>query len=61
MKREKLSSLVSARLVLGRELDGWLRESRIVLGAYLNADPDDLIYILNATHDKGTQFGILLQ
>ena len=37
-------------LFLGRELDGLLRESRIVLGEYLNADPDDLVYIPNATH-----------
>lgn len=35
---------------LGRELDGLLRESRIVLGEFLNADPDDLVYIPNATH-----------
>jgi isopenicillin-N epimerase len=37
-------------LFLGRELDGLLRESRIELGIYLNADPDDLVYIPNATH-----------
>ena len=37
-------------LFLGRELDGLLRESRVVLGEYLNADAEDLIYIPNATH-----------
>ena len=37
-------------LFLGRELDGLLRESRVTLGKFLNADPDDLIYIPNATH-----------
>jgi isopenicillin-N epimerase len=35
---------------LGRELDGLLKESRRVLGEYLNADVDDLVYIPNATH-----------
>jgi isopenicillin-N epimerase len=37
-------------LFLGRELDGLLKNSRQVLGDYLNADVDDLIYIPNATH-----------
>jgi len=37
-------------LFLGRELDGLLRQSRQVLGEYLNADADDLVYIPNATH-----------
>ena len=37
-------------LFLGRELDGLLKESREVLGEYLNADADDLVYIPNATH-----------
>lgn len=37
-------------LFLGRELDGLLKESRQVLGEYLNADSDDLVYIPNATH-----------
>ncbi|MFN8382929.1 MAG: aminotransferase class V-fold PLP-dependent enzyme [Anaerolineales bacterium] len=37
-------------LFLGRELDGLLQNSRQVLGAYLNADSNDLIYIPNATH-----------
>jgi isopenicillin-N epimerase len=37
-------------LFLGRELDGLLKESRQVLGAYLNADVEDLVYIPNATH-----------
>ena len=37
-------------LFLGRELDGLLRESRVELGAYLNADPDDLVFVPNATH-----------
>ena len=37
-------------LFLGRELPGLLRQSREVLGEYLNADVDDLVYIPNATH-----------
>lgn len=37
-------------LFLGREYDALLRESRLALGAYLNADSDDLVYIPNATH-----------
>lgn len=37
-------------LFLGREYDVLLKESRIALGAYLNADADDLIYIPNATY-----------
>lgn len=37
-------------LFLGRELNDLLRESRVVLGGYLKADPDDLVYIPNATH-----------
>lgn len=37
-------------LFLGRELDGLLLESRIVLGEYLHADAKDLVYIPNATH-----------
>ena len=37
-------------LFLGREYDSLLKESRAVLGDYLNADVDDLVYIPNATH-----------
>src|SRR5690349_12411550 len=37
-------------LFLGRELDGLLFESRVALGEYLNAAPNDLVYIPNATH-----------
>ena len=37
-------------LFLGRELDSLLKESRRVLGEYLNADANDLVYIPNATH-----------
>lgn len=37
-------------LFLGREHDALLRESRTALGAYLQADPDNLVYIPNATH-----------
>ena len=37
-------------LFLGRELDSLLKESRRVLGEYLNANVDDLVYIPNATH-----------
>jgi len=35
---------------LGRELDGLLLESRNILGKYINAGADDLVYIPNATH-----------
>jgi isopenicillin-N epimerase len=37
-------------LFLGREFDGLLHESRQVLGEYLNASVDDIVYIPNATH-----------
>jgi isopenicillin-N epimerase len=37
-------------LFLGREIDQLLRTSRQVLGDYLNADADELVYIPNATH-----------
>lgn len=37
-------------LFLGRELPQLLRESRIALGNYLNADANDVVYIPNATH-----------
>lgn len=37
-------------LFLGRELAGFLLESRVALGQYLNANADDLVYIANATH-----------
>jgi isopenicillin-N epimerase len=37
-------------LFLGRELPGLMRESRLALGNYLNANADDLVYIPNATH-----------
>lgn len=37
-------------LFLGRELPELLRESRRVLGEYLNIEADDLVYIPNATH-----------
>lgn len=36
-------------LFLGREYDALLKESRVALGAYLNANADDLVYIPNAT------------
>lgn len=35
---------------LGREYDRLLYESRAVLGEYLNAEAEDLVYISNATH-----------
>lgn len=35
---------------LGREWNTLMRESRLALGDYLNADADDLVYIPNATH-----------
>ena len=34
---------------IGRELGGHLAEARRVLGDYLNADKDDLVYVPNAT------------
>lgn len=37
-------------LFLGREFNELLQESRVALGRYLNADPEDLAYIPNATH-----------
>ena len=37
-------------LFLGRELPALLYESRTVLGEYLHADANDLVYIPNATH-----------
>lgn len=37
-------------LFLGREHDALLQESRAVLGIYLNAEAEDLVYIPNATH-----------
>ena len=40
-----------AGIVSGGELDGLLLESRTVLGKYLNADADHLVYSPNATRD----------
>lgn len=37
-------------LMLGREYDQLLYESRKSLGQYINADVDDLVYVPNATH-----------
>jgi isopenicillin-N epimerase len=34
---------------LGRRLSGLLAEARAALGAYVNADPDDLVFVQNAT------------
>jgi isopenicillin-N epimerase len=34
---------------LGRRLSGLLAEARSALGAYVNADPDDLVFVQNAT------------
>lgn len=34
---------------LARRLEGLLAESRAALGAYVNADPDDLVFVQNAT------------
>jgi isopenicillin-N epimerase len=34
---------------LGRRLTGLLAEARAALGAYVNADPDDLVFVQNAT------------
>jgi len=36
-------------LFLGRELQNYLKHARECLGKYLNADPDDLVYVPNAT------------
>jgi isopenicillin-N epimerase len=37
-------------LFLGREYNSLMYESRLALGKYLNANPEDLVYIPNATH-----------
>ena len=37
-------------LFLGRELNQLMYEARSELGAYLNVDADDLVFIPNATH-----------
>ena len=37
-------------LFLGREYDALMRESRVELGRYVGADPEDLVYISNATY-----------
>ncbi len=34
---------------LGRRADGMLAEARAALGKYLNADPEDLVFCMNAT------------
>ncbi len=34
---------------LGRRSDGLLNEARAALGVYLNADADDLVFVMNAT------------
>ncbi len=34
---------------LGRRLDGLLADARAALGEYVNADPDDLVFVQNAT------------
>ncbi len=34
---------------IGRRLDGLLDQARAELGAYLNTDPDNLVYVSNAT------------
>jgi hypothetical protein len=36
-------------LFLARRLDGSLAEARAALGAYVGADPDDLVFVLNTT------------
>ena len=36
-------------LFLDRRLDALLAEARAVLGAYVGADPDDLVFVPNAT------------
>jgi isopenicillin-N epimerase len=36
-------------LFLARRLDGLLAEARAALGAYVGADPDDLVFVPNAT------------
>src|SRR5207244_12200040 len=35
--------------LLGRRLEGLLAEARETLGAYVGADPDDLVFVANAT------------
>ena len=34
---------------LGRRLDGLLADARAALGAYVGADPDDVVFVQNAT------------
>ena len=34
---------------LGRRLEGLLADARAALGSYVNADPDDLVFVQNAT------------
>ena len=36
-------------LFLGRRIDGLLAEARTALGAYVGADPDDIVFVPNAT------------
>src|SRR5882762_791777 len=36
-------------LFLARQVDGLLAEARGALGAYVGADPDDLVFVPNAT------------
>jgi isopenicillin-N epimerase len=37
-------------LFLGREYNSLMYEARIALAGFLNADPDDVVYVPNATH-----------
>ena len=36
-------------LFLGRRIDGLLAEARTTLGAYVGADPEDIVFVPNAT------------
>jgi isopenicillin-N epimerase len=44
---------------LGRRLDALLADARAALGAYVNADPDDLVFVQNATAGVNLAAGAL--
>lgn len=47
---------------LGRRIEGLLAEARAALAAYVNADPDDLVFVQNATTGANlAAWGVALQ